>query len=59
MGLAKVTSTAPLKVQVRGATTDTAVVKKHSTVPALSVGDDVEVEVLDGWLTVKGKLVDA
>lgn len=61
MPLAKVASTAPLKVRFKGDTTDTAAQKKSSTLAALSVGDDVWVEIDESErvVYVAEKAVDA
>lgn len=63
MPLAKVASTSPLKVQLKGDTTPggTTVQKKSSTLAALVVGDDVWVDIDESErvLVVAYKAVDA
>ena len=57
--LAKVNVASPLAVRLKGATVDSAAQQKVSTVPALSVGDDVLVEIVDRKIIIIGKLVAA
>jgi hypothetical protein len=45
MPVAKVASTSPLAVRLKGDTTDTPAQRKSSTLAALSVGDDVWVDI--------------
>lgn len=57
--LAKVNVVSPLAVRLKGATADAAAQLKGSHVPALSVGDDVLVEIIDRKVIVTMKLVTA
>jgi hypothetical protein len=59
MGIAKVHTTAPLKVQLKGSTVGTPATLKRSDLPAVSVGDDVWVEIDEGKVVVLAKLASA